>query len=447
MWGLRMQNTQASIGPIPHVTETDFSLGWGGIVRLGLVQTSIGAIVVMTTSTLNRIMVVELSLPALIPGLLVAFHYFVQVIRPKMGLISDQGKAKTPWIISGMGVLALGGIGASIGTVLLGSSRWLGLLVCFFAFLMIGIGVSMSGTSLLALLAKCVNDQKRAAAATIVWLMMIFGFAFTSIVIGKYLDPYTPMKVITIASCVSILACACTYLALYRLEQQASNSAKFIQQKIEDHIPFKQALKEMWVDADIRRFTQFIFISMLAFSSQDLILEPFAGVVFHYSVGQTTSLSGLQHTGVLLGMLLVALSGSSWLRKYFGTLNFWIVYGCIASAVAMAGLCIGGLVGQGWPLHLNVFLLGVSNGVFSIAAIGTMMRLAVADGLGKEGVRIGLWGGSQAIAFGLGGLLGAVASDAARFLITDTAHAYASVFAIEAILFIVSARCATHIKR
>jgi BCD family chlorophyll transporter-like MFS transporter len=146
-------------------------------------------------------------------------------------------------------------------------------------------------------------------------------------------------------------------------------------------------------------------------------------------------------------MLLVPLSGISLLRKYVGSLNLWVIYGCIASAIAMAGLCIGAIIGPAWPLNLNVFLLGVANGAFSIAAISTMMRLAVADGLGKEGVRIGLWGGAQAIAFGLGGLLGAIASDAARLLITDTAHAYSSVFAVEAFLFIVSAKFATRIQR
>ncbi len=45
------------------------TFGWLSIVRLGLVQACIGAIVVMTTSTLNRIMVVELALPARLPGL------------------------------------------------------------------------------------------------------------------------------------------------------------------------------------------------------------------------------------------------------------------------------------------------------------------------------------------------------------------------------------------
>jgi BCD family chlorophyll transporter-like MFS transporter len=100
---------------------------------------------------------------------------------------------------------------------------------------------------------------------------------------------------------------------------------------------------------------------MLAFSSQDLILEPFAGIVFEYSVGQTTSMSRLQHTGVLIGMIFVAITGSSRLNKYFGSLKKMVVYGCIASALAMVGLAIGGYIGKSWPLNFNVFLLGFAN--------------------------------------------------------------------------------------
>ena len=420
-------------------------LGWLGIIRLGFVQTSIGAIVVMTTSTLNRIMVVELALPAILPGLLVAFHYFVQVIRPRMGFASDQGLYKTPWILGGIIVLGLGGIGAAIGTVMMAESVLQGIIVSFFAFLMIGIGVSMSGTSLLALLAKSVDDQKRAAAATIVWLMMIFGFAVTSILIGKFLDPYAPEKVIQIAIVVAIIGFIVTYLALFQLEKGLELIAS--PKVISNPLTFTQSFHEMWSDLDIRQFTIFIFISMLAFSSQDLIMEPFAGLVFDYTVGQTTSLSGLQHSGVLSGMLLVAFCGSSRLRKYFGSLKSWIIYGCLASALAMMGLAIGALVGKSWPLDMNVFLLGLANGTFSIAAIGSMMRLAVADGLGKEGVRIGLWGGAQAIAFGLGGLLGASVSDLARLFMSETANAYTLVFGLESLLFLYSAKLAASIRR
>ena len=174
--------------------------------------------------------------------------------------------------------------------------------------------------------------------------------------------------------------------------------------------------------------------------------EPFAGMIFKYSLGETTSLSGIQHSGVLTGMLLVAVCGSSRLRPYFGSLRSWMIYGCLASALAMFGLVIAGILEGDWPLKLNVFILGLANGAFSIAAIASMMRLAVVGGGGKEGVRIGLWGGAQAIAFGLGGLLGAGASDLARSIFTNPATAYSSVFFIEAILFIASAYMASLVE-
>jgi BCD family chlorophyll transporter-like MFS transporter len=419
------------------------TFGWLSIVRLGLVQAAIGAIVVMTTSTLNRIMVVELALPASLPGLLVAIHYFVQVIRPRMGFESDIGVKRTPWIIGGVALLALGGFGAAIATTLMGVHLVIGIAAAIVAFFFIGIGVSMSGTSLLALLAKGVSDERRAAAATTVWLMMIFGFALTSGIAGKFLDPYSPEKVILISGIISSIACSIAVLALYKLEGQELENKKI---STAQKLPFKKALADILSDSDTRKFTIFIFLSMFAFSAQDLILEPFAGIVFKYSLGETTSLSGIQHSGVLSGMLLVAVCGSSRLRKYFGSLRSWMIYGCLASAVAMFGLVMAGILEGTWPLKLNVFVLGLANGAFSIAAIASMMRLAVVGGGGKEGVRIGLWGGAQAIAFGMGGLLGAGASDLARSIFTNPASAYSSVFFIEAILFIASAYMASLVE-
>src|ERR1700760_625116 len=90
-------------------------LSWFGIVRLGLVQTGLGAIVVLTTSTLNRVMVVELAMPAILPGALVAIHYVLQVFRPAWGHGSDLGARRTPWILGGMATLAAGGVLASVG--------------------------------------------------------------------------------------------------------------------------------------------------------------------------------------------------------------------------------------------------------------------------------------------------------------------------------------------
>ena len=125
------------------------SLGWLGIIRLGLVQTALGAIVVLTTSTLNRVMVVELALPAMLPGVLVGVHYAVQMARPRFGHGSDVGGMRTRWIIGGMALLAFSGSLAAAATALVAINQAAGIALNFLAFLFIGAGVGAAGTSLL----------------------------------------------------------------------------------------------------------------------------------------------------------------------------------------------------------------------------------------------------------------------------------------------------------
>ena len=423
------------------------SFGWMHIARLGLVQAAIGAVVVLTTSTLNRVMVVELALPALLPGLLVALHYAVQIARPRMGHGSDVGGRRTPWIAGGMAVLALGGVLAAAGTAWMSTQRTAGIALACVAFALIGLGVSASGTSLLVLLAKRVVPERRAAAATLVWLMMIAGFAVTAGLAGRFLDPYSPQRLVMVTACVSALAMLVTLLALAGLEGRATAAphAAEATKSPSPATPFGVALAQAWADPAARHFTIFVFVSMLAFSAQDLILEPFAGTVLGYSPGESTQLSGVQHGGVFAGMLLAALAGSRWRGRTLGSLRGWTVAGCLASALALLGLVACGWLGNAWPFRTTVFLLGAANGVFSIAAIGSMMRLAGEGGRAREGVRMGLWGAAQATAFGLGGLFGTVASDLARRFIEAPGPAYASVFALEALLFIVAARLAAGI--
>jgi len=171
-------------------------LSWFGIFRLGLVQTGLGAIVVLTTSTLNRVMVVELAMPAMLPGALVAIHFALQAFRPAWGHGSDLGARRTPWIAGGMAVLATGGLLAAVATAWMTTHPLFGIALAVAAFCLIGAGVGAAGTSLLVLLAKRSDDSRRAAAATIVWVMMIAGFIVTTAVAGHMLDPFSPMRLI-----------------------------------------------------------------------------------------------------------------------------------------------------------------------------------------------------------------------------------------------------------
>ena len=413
-------------------------LSWIGILRLGLVQTSLGAIVVLTTSTINRVMVVELALPAAVPGALVGLHYALQILRPRWGHGSDVNGQRTPWIIFGMIVLAFGGVGAAVSTAVMAESFAAGLAVAVLAFFLVGIGVGAAGTSLLALLASRVAPERRAAAATIVWLMMIVGFIVTTGVGGSFLDPFSSSRLIAVCGVVSILAVIVSTVALWGVEEGTAATTAHVAGGEAKSASFGTALRDVWQEPEARTFTLFVFISMLAYSMQDLILEPFGGIVFDLTPGQTTKLSGVQHSGVLAGMIAVAIFCSS--RWRFGTLKGWVVGGCIASAVSLVGISLAGLIGPPFPLKPVVVMLGIANGMFAAAAIGNMMELAAESGVGRVGVRMGIWGAAQAIAFGVGGFVGAVLVDLFRQFTPTVGMAYVIVFALEAALFLYAAR-------
>jgi BCD family chlorophyll transporter-like MFS transporter len=103
-------------------------------------------------------------------------------------------------------------------------------------------------------------------------------------------------------------------------------------------------------------------------------------------------------------------------------------------------------MGGTWPVKENVFLLGLANGVFSIAAIGSMMALASQGRSRREGMRMGLWGAAQAFAFGAGGFLGTVLVDTAKAAGLPLGVSYAVVFGLETIGFVLSARLAMSVR-
>ncbi|MEL7729216.1 BCD family MFS transporter [Citromicrobium bathyomarinum] len=415
-------------------------LGWLAIIRLGLVQASIGAIVMLATSLLNRVMVVEYALAAAIPAGLVAWHYAVQLARPLWGHGSDRGRRRTPWIVGGMAVLAGGALLAVRATSMMPETPVLGGTLAVLAFTMIGAGVGAAGTSMLALLASGVAPTRRAAAAAVTWTMMIAGIVIAAGVAGALLDPFSEARLASVASGVALSAFAVACLAIWRLEPRAM--ANFDSEDRGEAPAFAEALREIMQETAARRFTVLIFVSMLAYSMQDLILEPFAGLVFGMTPGQSTSLSGLQHGGVLLGMILAGVGGSAFAGRLPVDLRLWIVASCAGSGLALAGLAMAALAGPGWPLAANVFVLGFCNGVFAVSAIGAMMGLAGAGEKTREGVRMGVWGAAQAIAFGLGGLGGALGVDVARRVAGQDGAAFQLIFAIEACLFILAAALA-----
>ncbi len=408
--------------------------GWTSVVRLGVVQACLGGLIVLITATMNRVMVVELQLPALIPGALVALHYAVQLwLRPRMGHFADAHGRLTRWIVLGMVMLACGVIATAALLPVLRYAPAIGYPLIILAFCLVGLGVSTAGTLLLTLLSLRVPPARHARAAATVWLCMIAGFILTTVVAGKLLEPFTFATLVRCAAIIGAATIGLTTLALLGLD---APSARTVSQRAHA-MPFAVALRTVWSDPIARRFSCFVALSMLAYSTQDLILEPFAGSVFNLSPADSTRISGVHQSGSLIGMLLTAL-----LSTRVGTLAGWARWGCLSSGAALLAIAAAPVVGSLLMLQGALLALGVANGAFAIGAIGSMMSLSAAD-QAQTGVRMGVFGASQAVAMAAGGMLGAGASDVMRAVFNSDRLGYGSVFVLEAALFVGAATLAS----
>ncbi|MEJ6389955.1 BCD family MFS transporter [Gymnodinialimonas ulvae] len=395
------------------------TLGWGGIARLCLCNMAIGGLAALPVNLFNRLMTVDLGWPAILPGLLVALHYGVQLTRPMWGHRSDAKGGRTPFIIGGIVCVGIGLVMTAYGIGYL--DGLVALAVWIVAYALIGLGIGAAGTSFLALLATASPDDRKPAAATFAWLMLICGAIVTSIGTGFALEPYSEERLMAVVPVVALLATLLAFVATWGVE------AKLGPAPAPEYPRLGPAIAATWADPAARSFTGFVFLSIFAFYLSELVLEPFAGHVHGLSPEDSTKLSGGKDGAALLGMLLAG--GLSQFR--IGSLRIWAMVGCMISAA--------GLVGLGAGLHLLAFtmVLGLGNGLFVVGAIGSMMRLA-SERRGAAGTRMGVFGAAQAVAAGLAGLLATGILDIAR-LALPTQTAYATVFGLEAILFLAAA--------
>ena len=427
-------------------------MNWFSILRLGLVQLCIGSSVVIPLSTLNRLMKVELALPATIAGFLIALHYAVQLTRVNWGYLSDKTQNRSQWIIFGMLILGIGGVLASASIPLIESYFAYGIMLALFSYTLIGFGVGAAGTPLLALLASYSSKSQKGFAASITFLMMILGLAITGITAGIILDPYSHQKLVKITASLAIITNILSFLSLKNLEKSLRNNADArTPNAINYNVPFLEGIKKVWMEREARLFTIFIFISMGAFSMQDPILEPFAGEVFGFAVGESTKLDGFHKIGTLIGIILIILCLSKF-RIRFGSLSFvknerlgsekfWLITGCLFSALSLFIISVLGLTYRD-PGILNsvVFLFGISNGVFTAGILGTMLHLASrGSGDNNTGTRMGIWGAAQAYATMIAVFFSTVLVDILGLMMNSLPSVYGIVFLTAASFFIAAA--------
>lgn len=410
-------------------------LSWLQIARLGLVQAAIGAVVVLLTTTINRVIIVELAMPATVPGFLVALHFGVQlVLRPRLGHASDSMARRTPWILGGLALCAVSGVAVAASMPIMATTPVWGIALAAVASVALGAGVSAAGTPLLALMSERSRPTQRAGAAAITWILMIVGIIITAATSGALLDPFSFERLMMIAGGIGGIGFVVAWVATIGIEGRAPRAVAEREHDAAAAPAFTAALQTVWNEPASRLFAGFVFLAMFAYSAQDLILEPFAGLAFGMTPGQSTALSGTHHGGVLIGMI-----GTAILASRRGQLRQWAAAGCVASAITYAALVASPAVGDIRFFRGIVVLLGLANGVFAIGAIGSMMALTGDKTDGRAGLRLGVFGAAQALAYALGTLSGTAGVDLARAALGSPVEGYLVVFGVEAALFVASA--------
>ena len=172
---------------------------------------------------------------------------------------------------------------------------------------------------------------------------MIVGFILYAIASGTLLQPFSAQRLALLTSGVAGVCFLVTLLAVRNMERGEALAPELT---VVAKPSFRTVIAEIWADRLARRFTVFVFVSMLAYSAQELILEPFAGLVFHMSPAQSAGLTGFEKSGALVGMILVGALGARFGDRRAMWMRRWTIAGCAGSAAALCGMMAACLVGE-----------------------------------------------------------------------------------------------------
>jgi BCD family chlorophyll transporter-like MFS transporter len=434
------------VNMLPFAGAVSDDLPLAELVRLSLFQVSVGMAQVLLLGTLNRVMIVELSVPALIVATMIAIPVLVAPFRALLGHRSDTyrsaiGWKRIPylwfgslWQMGGLAIMPFALIVLS-GDQIHGPA-WAGEALAALAFLMTGLGMHMAQTAGLALASDRATEATRPRVVASLYIMNLLGMAVSAVVIGWLLADFDQIMLIQVVQGAALLTLLLNLVALWRQERVRPMSRT---EREAPRVTFRAACADLMAGGTAGRLLVVVFLGTLGFTMQDVLLEPYGGEILGLSVGQTTWLTAFTALGALAGFLMA---------------GRWLMAGLDPARMAGRGILIGitafSAVVFAGPVHSVVLffagagLIGLGGGIFGVSTLTAAMTLPQAGSLGA-GLALGAWGAAQATAMGVGVFLGGGLRDALAHLIetralgnvlTDPALAYSVVYHTEiAILF------------
>ncbi|MEM8802226.1 MAG: PucC family protein [Pseudomonadota bacterium] len=384
----------------------------GQLLRLSLFQISVGMASVLLLGTLNRVMIVELSVPAMIVAVMIALPVLIAPFRALLGFRSDTyrsaiGWKRIPYLWFGS-LWQMGGLAVMpFALLVLGGDPvhevpFAGEVLAAMAFLMTGLGLHMTQTAGLALASDRASEETRPRVVALLYVMFLVGMGVSAVLIGWLLRDFTPLLLVRVIQGAALVGLALNLVALWKQEHVAPMS------KAERAAP-RPRFRDAWLDflagGQAGRLLVVVFFGTMAFNMQDVLLEPYGGEVLGLSVSSTTLLTALWASGALGGFGFAAKRLSQKASPYRLAAT-----GCVVGLAAFSAVICSAPMSSASLFFIGAVLIGFGGGLFAVATLMAAMSLP-AEGVAGRGLALGAWGAAQATAAGLSIAIGGTVRD------------------------------------
>jgi BCD family chlorophyll transporter-like MFS transporter len=397
---------------LPFADAASPELPLGRLLRLSLFQVTVGMALVLLIGTLNRVMIVELGLPAWLVAVMISLPLVFAPFRLLMGHRSDShrsvlGWRRVPYIWFGT-LAQFGGLAIMPFALILlsGDSHGppiIGQAAAALAFLAAGAGLHMTQTAGLALATDLAPAATRPKVVALLCMMLIVGTLASALGFGLLLKPFSELRLIQVVQGAAAATMALNGIALWKQEPRNRNRMAE---------PLAPTFAESWraysATGNATRRLLAIGMGTVAFSMQDVLLEPYGGKVLRLSVSATTTLTALLAVGGAggLGLAAHALNRGADPYRVAG-------YGALVGLAAFVCVLLAGPISSPALFAIGVAMVGFGAGLFAHGTLTASMSMARDGG---AGLALGAWGSVQALAAGLAIAGGGVLSDSVAAL-------------------------------
>ena len=444
--GRRMARGWMRLAPkfLPFADAATPDLPLSRLLRLSLFQITVGMAAVLLNGTLNRVMIVELGVPAWLVSAMVAMPLVCAPFRALVGFRSDTyrsalGWRRVPFIWIGS-LLQFGGLAIMPFALIILSGDtngpiMVGQFAAALAFLLLGAGFHTTQTTGLALATDVAAPEARPRVVALMYVMLLIGVVVSALLYGAVLRHFSELRLIQVIQGSAVVTIVLNGIALWK--QEPRNPTRSV------HEVARPAFRDSWRDftrsARATRFLVMVGIGTMAFNMQDVLLEPYGGQVLHLSVGATTQLTALIAIGALLAFALAArllARGADPIRL--------TAHGATLGLVAFALVIYAAPLDSAALFRCGAGLIGFSGGLFAIGTLTAAMSLHCK---GFTGLALGAWGAAQAFAAGVAIALSGVLRDLVSNLaahgalgpaLTGPAVGYGFVYVLEVLLLFVT---------